>query len=699
MALEEFTSAPENPFVPKFQAFFETQCKKQIERLVAKYPEKRSIYIDFAELEHYDYELADELLVNPDYVMDAAKEAIQNIDVPALELDEFKPHIRFFNLPPERRPILRDISASHLEKMVSIEGVVGQTTDVLPKLRAATWECRRCGKTYRIFQKEHIPKQPVMCECRHRDFQLKAAESEFIDYQKIKIQEPLENLKGNEPVTTLDIYVSDDMVNMVSPGDKTRITGILRLKPPKEKDVVYGRYLEAVHIQETAKEFEHVEISKEEEEEIKKMAANEKIYEMLVESIAPNIYGHENVKEAISLQLFGGVRKVLPNASTIRGNVHVLLVGEPGLAKSQILQAVNRIAPKSIYIAGKTTTSAGISATAVKDEFGEGGWTLKAGALVLASGGICLVDELDKMDKEDRSALHESMEQETISVAKAGIVTRFKAETIILAASNPKYSRFDPYQNYLEQVDLPPTLISRFDLFFLIRDVLDRKKDEEIASHILKTHRIGEMSLQYKRGSSSISKEEIEKLQESISPTIWPELLKKYVAYARQNVFPVLSKEAIKAISDFYVDLRDSGKKAGSYAATHRQLEALVRLCEASARIRLSDVVEPKDAERGIRVFRSALEDLVVDKETGRIDIDMVVSGTSQSQVTNLRKVLGIIRGKAAELDMVPVEEVVEEAKAEGIDEEKTKEIIDRLLKEGDIYKPKYGFLKPTQKS
>jgi len=248
MSLEEFTSAPENPFVPKFQAFFETQCKKQIERLVAKYPEKRSIHIDFAELEHYDYELADELLVNPDYVTNAAKEAIQGIDVPALELDEFKPHIRFFNLPLEKRPILRDISSSHLERMISVEGVVGQTTDVLPKLRAATWECRRCGKTYRIFQKAHIPKQPVMCECRHRDFQLKASDSEFVDYQKIKIQEPLENLKGNEPVTTLDVYVSDDMVNMVSPGDKTRITGILRLKAPKEKDVVYGRYLEAVPI-------------------------------------------------------------------------------------------------------------------------------------------------------------------------------------------------------------------------------------------------------------------------------------------------------------------------------------------------------------------------------------------------------------------------------------------------------------------
>ena len=696
MALEEFTSPPENPFTAKFQAYFETQCKKQIERLVAKYPEKRSLYIDFTELEHFDFELADELIANPDYVLAAAKEAMQNIDVPALEIDDFSPHIRIFNLPAENKPILRDVSSSHLEKLVSVDGVVGQVTQVLPKLKSATWECRRCGKTYKIFQKEQTPKQPVMCECRHKDFQLRASDSEFVDYQKIKIQEPLENLKGNEPVTTLDVYVGDDMVNMISPGDRTRVTGVLR--PPKDKNLVYERYLDAIHIQETAKEFEQVEISKEEEEEIRKLAANEKIYDMIVQSIAPNIYGHENVKEAISLQLFGGVRKVLPNSSTIRGNVHVLLVGEPGMAKSQILQAVNKIAPKSIYIAGKTTTSAGISATAVKDDFGEGGWTLKAGALVLASGGICLVDEMDKMDKEDRSALHEAMEQETISVAKAGIVTRFKTETIILAAANPKYSRFDPYQNYFEQIDLPATLISRFDLFFLIRDVLDRKKDEEIATHILRTHQIGEMSLQYNRGNTSISKEEIEELKSSISPVISADVLKKYISYARQNVFPVLSKDAIKSISDFYVDLRDQGKKSGSYAATHRQLEALVRLCEASARIRLKDVVDAADVERSLRIFRSALEDLVVDKETGRIDIDIVTSGTTHTQITNLRKVLGIIRGKAAKLDMVPMEEVVEEAKAEGIEDDKTREIIERLLKEGDIYKPRHGFLKPTQK-
>ena len=698
MALEEFTSPPENPFTAKFQAYFETQCKKQIERLVAKYPEKRSLYIDFTELEHFDFELADELIANPDYVLAAAKEAMQNIDVPALEIDDFSPHIRIFNLPAENKPILRDVSSSHLEKLVSVDGVVGQVTQVLPKLKSATWECRRCGKTYKIFQKEQTPKQPVMCECRHKDFQLRASDSEFVDYQKIKIQEPLENLKGNEPVTTLDVYVGDDMVNMISPGDRTRVTGVLRLRPPKDKNLVYERYLDAIHIQETAKEFEQVEISKEEEEEIRKLAANEKIYDMIVQSIAPNIYGHENVKEAISLQLFGGVRKVLPNSSTIRGNVHVLLVGEPGMAKSQILQAVNKIAPKSIYIAGKTTTSAGISATAVKDDFGEGGWTLKAGALVLASGGICLVDEMDKMDKEDRSALHEAMEQETISVAKAGIVTRFKTETIILAAANPKYSRFDPYQNYFEQIDLPATLISRFDLFFLIRDVLDRKKDEEIATHILRTHQIGEMSLQYNRGNTSISKEEIEELKSSISPVISADVLKKYISYARQNVFPVLSKDAIKSISDFYVDLRDQGKKSGSYAATHRQLEALVRLCEASARIRLKDVVDAADVERSLRIFRSALEDLVVDKETGRIDIDIVTSGTTHTQITNLRKVLGIIRGKAAKLDMVPMEEVVEEAKAEGIEDDKTREIIERLLKEGDIYKPRHGFLKPTQK-
>ncbi len=687
----------DNPFVEKFESFFKERCIKDIERLSKDYPAKKSLLFDFRELEHFDFDLADELLDNPDICMEATERAIRNIDVPMLEAGDFEPHIRIFNLPPEKKPILRDLSADHIGKLISVEGLVRQVTEVLPKLMLATYKCSRCEAVYKIPQAKNQPKTPGFCaECKNRVFTLDEEESEFIDYQKIQIQEPLELLKGSEQATNLDIYVSDDLVNKISPGDQTKITGIIRLSPPKEKKNVYGRYMDAIHLEETEKEFEEVEISKEEEEELRKLAARDDVYELLVQSIAPHIYGHETVKEAIALQLFGGVKKTLPNDQHIRGNIHVLLVGDPGVAKSQILKATDSIAPKSIYVAGKTTTGAGLSATAVKDEFGEGGWTIKAGALVLASGGMAMVDEFDKMETEDRSAMHESMEQQQISVAKAGIVTKFKTETSVLAAANPKYSRFDPYQPFMEQIDLPPSLISRFDLFFMIKDVLDRTKDAEIAGHILKSHRVGELIVERKSKGITKKTKEVEEMEELVTPKISGELLKKYISYARQQIFPVLTEQTMKDLSEYYLSLRDQGRKEGAYSATHRQLEGLIRLSEASARVRLCAAVERQDVERAIRLLRTSLQDLVTDPETGKIDIDIITSGQTHTMLSNMKKLLAFIKEKAQELDMVPLEEVMNEGKTIGMDAEKVRDILDKLDKSGDIYRPRHGFLKPT---
>ncbi len=687
----------DSPFVEKFEAFFKERCMKDIERLANDYSNKKSLMVDFRELEHFDFDLADELLDNPDACLQAAERAIMNIDVPILEAESFSPHVRFFNLPPERQPILRDISAAHIGKLICVEGLVQQVTEVLPKLKFATYKCTRCEASYKIPQTKNQPRQPSFCaECKNRVFSLDEESSDFIDYQKIRIQEPLELLKGSEQATNLDIYVSDDLVNMISPGGRTKITGVIRLSPPKEKKVVYGRYLEAIHLEETEKEFEEVEITKEEEEELKELSSRDDIYELLVQSIAPHIYGHENVKEAIVLQLFGGVKKTLPGEQHKRGNIHVLLIGDPGLAKSALLKATDAIAPKSIYVAGKTTTGAGISATAVKDEFGEGAWTIKAGALVLASGGMAMVDEFDKMESEDRSAMHEALEDQRISVAKAGIVTTFKTETSVLAAANPKYSRFDPYQPFIEQIDLPPSLISRFDLFFMIRDVLDRTKDAEIAGHILKTHMVGEMMVERKSRGITKKTKEAEELEEQITPKISGELLKKYISYARQHIFPILTDATMKELSDYYVSLRDMGRKEGSYSATHRQLEGLIRLSEASARVRLSNEVRREDVERAIRLLRNSLQDLVTDPETGKIDIDIITSGQTHTMLSNMKKILNFIKEKAQELDMVPLEEVMNEGKTIGMDAEKVRDVLDRLDKAGDIYRPRHGFLKPT---
>jgi len=699
MALEErVREESESPYVNKFLEFFEANYKKELERLVGSYPDKRSLNADFRLLEQFDIELADALLDSPDPLLEAAEQAVQQIEVPALEIEKFEPHVRFFNLPKQHEPLVRDIGAKQLGKLIAVEGIVRQITTVMPKLKTAVWRCRHCGNTYKKLQDSQQLKMPSFCECRHRDFDLVPEQSEFVDSQKIQIQEPLEKLKGNEQASTLDIYVSDDLVNMISAGDKTRFSGVLRLYPPDKKKTVYGRYLEAMHLEETQREFEEVEITPEEEAEIRKLAENPGVYDTLVKSVAPAIYGHETVKESIILQLFGGVKKNLPGNQTIRGNAHILLVGDPGTGKSQLLQAANSIAPKSIYTAGKTTSGVGLTASAVKDDFGEGGWTLKAGALVLSSGGVCMVDELDKMDPEDRSAMHEAMEQGMISVAKAGIVTRFKSDTSILAAANPKMSRFEPYTPFIEQINLPATLISRFDLFFMIKDVLDRTKDEAITAHILKTHKGGEMLSQSKKKGIALDKAVQDEINAISAPQIDPEMLGKYISFARQNIFPVMTKEAIQTISEFYIGLRDIGRKEGSYAATHRQLEGLVRLSEASARVRLSDEAGKEDADRAVRLVKASLSDVVTDPETGKIDYDIIMTGQTHTQVTNMRKILSIVREKAGEQDLVPLQEVLNEAEGAGINKDRARDLIAKLEKNGELYRPRHNFLKPTQK-
>ena len=698
--LEEIERQDESPFIERFEEFFNFEYKKEIEKILESYPEKKSLVIDYRILERFDPILADELLDNPETIMNAARSAIQEVNIPSLNVEEFKPHIRFSNLPKDREPEIRDISSKHLGKMISVEGLVRQITDVLPKLTMAVWKCKRCGNTYHVPQEKQKLIPPGMCECHSRDFDLSEEQSGFIDYQKIQIQEPLEKLNGNEQAVYIDIYVSDDLVNKVSAGDKTKFVGILRLIPPqKDKKTVYGRFLECSYLEETQKDFLEVDVSKEEEEEIRKLSRDPTIYEKLVGSVAPAIYGHDIVKESIVLQLFGGVSKHLPNKQTIRGNIHILLIGDPGCGKSQLLQATNNIAPKSIYVSGKTSSSAGLTATAVKDEFGEGGWTLKAGALVLASGGICMADELDKMDPQDRSALHEAMEQGMISIAKAGIVARFKTDTSLLAAANPKYSRFDKFQPLLEQVELPASLISRFDLFFMIRDILDRTMDQKISEHILKTHQSGEKLRSSKKTGKALTQEEKEYIEKITEPLIKDDLLRKYIAYARQNCFPVLTEESMEALTEFYVSLRDQGRNQGSYAATARQLEGLVRLSEASARVKLKNAVELEDAQKAMMLVRKSLEDTVVDPETGKIDIDIITSGTTHTKQNAISVTIRIIKDAMAEgIDMVPMEQVITEAMEKGISEDKVKSAMDDLEKKGDIYKPRHHYVKPTGK-
>lgn len=374
------------------------------------------------------------------------------------------------------------------------------------------------------------------------------------------------------------------------------------------------------------------------------------------------------------------VRKVRPKEKWVYdlqvNSTHNFIANNMIVHNSRFLQSVSEIAPKSIYVSGKSVSGAGLTVSAERDELGEGGWTLKAGALVLASGGCAQVDEFDKIAEEDRASLHEAMEQASISVAKAGIVAKFRTKTAILAAANPKYGRFDQTKNLADQFDVPPTLLSRFDLIFPIVDVLDEEKDAKLAQHILDTH------MEQEKDEGELFEKEV---------------LRKYISYARRKVSPKLTTSASEKIKDFYVDLRRKSKDVGSVAITPRYLEGLVRLAEAHAKLRLSDTVDEEDADEAISLFNYVMQQIMTDKETGAFDVDVVTTGKPRSEREKLQKadtVLDIIREHLRKSETADVEEVVSDATTYDIEENAARKIITELLRRGVIYEKEYGHIK-----
>jgi len=683
-----------NTYLAKFEEFFVVKCKDRLEKLAEFYPEKRSFEIDYRELEEFDIDLADELINKPYDLINAAEEAIEKMHLVNLNGLVIHPHVRFFNLPSENVVLVKNLNSSLINKFISVEGVVTKITEVKPKLVNAVFECNHCGRIYNIPQNDESQKliEPGVCTCDRKSYTLLTEQSSFIDTQKMALQENLEMSKGGEQTRKVTILLEDDLTNFITPGNKLRITGILRLKAPKYKKSVYDLVIDCNHVSKIEKEFEELELTEDEKKQIIALSKDPKLYDKIVGSIAPSIYGHTEIKEAIALQLFGGTPgKVKSDGIKIRPDMHILLIGDPGVAKSQLLKYVDGLAPKSIYTSGKSSSAAGLTATAEKDEFADGGWTLKAGALVLAAGGIALIDEFDKMSEEDRSSMHEAMESQEIHVAKAGMIATFKANTSILAAANPKFGRFDPFSLPAEQFNIPPTLISRFDLIFPIRDELDVKKDTELAEHILVSHFTSGVKLQ-----KDYDKETVAKAEERVKPDIEPELLRDYIAYARSHVTPVLTSEAIDRIKNFYLELRKLGEKSGSIPITARYLEGIVRLAEASAKGRLSNTVDFEDAERAIKLMSFSLKSIGVDPETGRMDIDVIATGSSKSKTDKIKTVYRLVKKLNTENGEASKEAIIEEAKNNNVKPEDVEEILSKLKRSGEIYSPKYGVYKPT---
>ena len=1049
--------------VETFKDFIEKNYKARIHELIRD--GKTSLVIDFLELSSFDIELSEQLLEEPEETIKAAEYSLDQLDVGESTLKR----VRFFNLPKGQIIRIKDIRSAHINKFMALEGIVRQASDVRPHVTLAKFECPSCGNTMTIPQLESTFREPTRCSCGRRG-KFRLLSKDLVDIQRLLVEETPEGLEGGEQAKRMPIFLKEDLVEpkmerKTTPGSKIRVFGVVKEVPLPSKSggisTTYDLMIDANFIEPIEEAYVDIQIGQDEIEEIKKLAADPKIYEKLLNSIAPSIYGHNDIKEALVLQLFGGVKKLKQDGTGIRGDMHILLVGDPGCisgdsqvalytkgmnkiqnlgeyhkqpireavvkirkdqndkaydfatsfqhytqqpvlkvvtetgkelictynqplltkngwiradelnldtkirvvpkipnyikklvptnftrvkktfgglkevslpekftedlaslcgyiigdgnihsngyrvtcyinnqetdiiptiidlwkntfcvepriftnnpsdyiktiedengllrqfvstqeihyveinsrqvaqsllflankrvpqeifrspkkviskfiswlfeadgcafgngrgrtaiqlksvsqnllkdvqllllyfgiqgriiednlcirrsrdmelfvkyigfnsskkkmalekvllsikqkkdankrktpqryekivdiipfgfrdvydfevplshsfvangivchnsGKSATLQFISKAAPKGRFVSGRGASGAGITATVVKDEFIRG-WALEAGAMVLANKGICVIDELDKMSPEDRSALHEAMEQQTVTISKANIQATLRAETTILAAANPKLGRFDPYQPIAAQIDLPPTLINRFDLIFPVKDVPNRELDERIAKHVLASHQE----------------------PKTFEPEIPIAFLKKYISYVRQNVFPILSESAIEEITTFYVGLRNSATSSGENEVkpipiTARQLEALIRLSEASARVRLSDKVLRKDAKRAIDLLKHCLMEVGMDRETGQFDIDRISTGitaTTRSKIMTLREIINELEGRFGKT--IPLDQVVAEASKRGIEEDKVEEIVESLKRSGDLFEPKRGFI------
>ncbi|MBU4032857.1 MAG: minichromosome maintenance protein MCM [Candidatus Thermoplasmatota archaeon] len=686
---------------------------KKIAVIASTYPEERSLYVKYEDLEHFDVEFADELLRSPIRVLGAGEMAVASIAKMAQTMDEgHMIHLRIKELPSEKqsgiRIGIRDIRAKDMSQFISVEGLVRKANEVRPKVLLAAFRCLRCGHVTTVLQEESSLREPLECE-KNEDggggcgrghgstrFKLLKDISTFVDTEKIEIQEQPEELNAGAQPQTLVAYLEDDIAGQIFPGARIILNGILDSRMRQrgsQGQTTFDIFLNVNSLEFQEEDAYDLDISDEEQIQIDELAANPNVIELIRDSISPTIFGLEFEKEALALQLFGGIAKLMPDNTHIRGDIHILLVGDPGTAKSQLLRHMSDITPRGIYASGKSATSAGLTAAAVKEEFGEGRWTLEAGVLVLADKGLACVDELDKMSKEDRSSMHEAMEQQTISIAKAGINATLQSRCSILGAANPKFGRFTQSDYIADQINLPPTLLSRFDLIFPIYDRPEAAEDERIAEHILNSHLIGEMRVRYKgQGDSdeTYDRAKFEALDKTRKPCIDPVLLRKYVFYSKKHKFPVLTREAIDRLKSYYLEVRKLGEssEAKSVPITARQLEGFVRVAEASARARMSDDVSLDDAERAIRIVREYLRRVIGRGGDELVwDSDVLSTGVPHSHQQRRLAINSMMKELLAEDSQgFTLAEVVEIAVQRGIEESRVMAIWEDLRKTGDVY-------------
>ena len=659
---------------------------EQIDQMMPK--RAKYISVDYNDLVSVPA-IESKFMENPDEILNAFSRAIKEILKERFPdyAEKIKHEIRarIANFPVQRS--LRQINSEVITKMTSVSGMVVRASEVKPLAKEVTYKCLD----------KHISKftlidgmsldNAVKCQtpkCPHKNLAIVPEASRFIDFQIVRLQELPEDLPPGQLPHYVSVNMKQDLVDFARPGDRIILTGIVRIEQErisgvdKSASALYRLRMDGNNIEflggrgvKSSRRTEREQISPDEEKIVKSLAKNTDIYSRLIDSFAPHIRGHKLFKEAILLLIVGSTQRALSDGTKVRGDINIFLVGDPGTAKSEMLKFCARIAPRGLYTSGRGSTAAGLTAAVVRDTSGI--FMLEAGAVVLGDQGLVCIDEFDKMRPEDRSALHEVMEQQSASIAKGGIVATLNARTSILAAANPIYGKYDPFKNIHENVNLPIPLLTRFDLIFVVRDIPAPQQDRDIAQHILSQHGT--------YGTDTTSLVDID-------------ILTKYLAYAKR-IDPVLTKEAESKIMEFYLKMRsvEGEDKEKMITITPRQLEGLIRLATARARLLLKNQVEEDDADRAIMLFNEMLENSGVDVNTGKVDIGVLQGRprSEESQLSTFMETIRLLEGD--DKSSVPEQELIDELiKSEKFkDEDRVRRFIRKMINEAAIYESMPG--------
>lgn len=699
----------EEPIARAWERFIKDECRERVNEALQQETHRRSIVVRFDDIQRSDAALADFILDRPFEAFELAQAALQLVDTPLGTPQGVA--VRVVGLPDTHRLNVSDIRIEHAGKLVSVGGVVQAVSPVVPRLRSALYLCMRCGAALVVPQDEHLVRQePLDCYedqggCgRDTKFKLvvgthRGKRSDFIDNQVVVLQEPPESVLGTRPPGRLNAFVEGGLCATVLPSDRVRLVAVVRTADRyngRAKSTLMDYFLDVVAIEREARDYDEIDPTPEEVAQFRELAASDELIDKLVGSVAPSIHGRREVKIAILMQLFGGVPKKMPDGSHKRGDIHVLLAGDPGVAKSMLGGAAVRLSPRGNFVNAITASVAGMVggvSKAEKGHIGEG-WVFEAGTVSMSHRGFIYYDEADKTrDDELLGALLVPLEQQVASINKQGARgLNVPCEFALLAGANPEGGRFDPRSDLLPQIKLPRPFLDRMDLAFVMLDTPNEESDGRLVDSMLRSHRAGGAAARRSVGEGTDGDEAD---VDAIKPALDPVFLRKYVAFAKRTVFPRLTPDVEARIKAKFTQQRkqrmsDPDLPVG-YSA--RTIDSLVRLAEAAARMRLASQTDVQDIDLAFDIYAAGWERLATNAR-GQIDTDRIGSATPQDMKTAMKWFKDIIRELTETAPGgVPGDQLVGAAIARGISREHATGALKMWATNGTLMKSSTGYV------